>query len=82
MICPKVPNQRKCPFGEEGGREMRKIGGREGEILRKYLDGRELSSEDERIVRQLSRTGLIHMGFSIGKKKRTAKTSELGCRGI
>ena len=61
---------------------MRKIEGPEGKILKKYVGGRVVDPEDESMIKQLSRTGLMHRGLSIKQKKRTAKTTVLGCRGI
>lgn len=61
---------------------MRKLGGVEAKVLKKYMNGGFVEAEDELIVKELVQIGLMHQGFSVKLKKRTAKTTDLGWRGI
>lgn len=61
---------------------MRKVGGVEAKVLRKYMNGRVVEAEDELMVKRLVQIGLMHQGFSIKRKKSTAKTTDLGWRGV
>ena len=61
---------------------MHKIEGEERRILKKYLGGRIVDRDDERMIDRLASTGLVHRGVSIKQKKRTAKTTTLGYCGL
>ncbi len=52
---------------------MRKIGGREAEILKKYKESRVIDPKDKDTIEKLKILGFIKTGFSIKKKERTAK---------
>lgn len=54
---------------------MKTIGGIEGRILRKYIRGRIIDSEDKPYLEDMASVGFIKYGYDIDKRKQTAKTT-------
>ncbi len=83
-MASKAEDRGSIPLGcaNIGVIKMRKLGGREAILLKKYLKGQLLDLQDRCLAKELESIGLLHIGFSIRNKQNTAKTTNLGFRGL